>query len=241
MRSPKPGPGSACQDALALGEHQERLVRALLALATSERGVTRWDTLDLAHVVEGVIASRRDQAMERRVDLTEHLTPAVTAGDPRLIESLVANLIDNAIRHNHEDGQVKVTTQTSGTQTALTVTNSGPVIPDKALFAARSTQHAPPVSDPATYLPELEPCGRAQPELLHRLRGSADRLRQHRLPPDPRRGELPAYARPGDIVHISEMFRLVRGTQGTPAIPAQRKARREYENRVNTLPATAGP
>jgi hypothetical protein len=29
---------------------------------------------------------------------------------------------------------------------------------------------------------------------------------------------------------------------GTPAIPAQRKARREYENRVNALPAaTAGP
>ncbi|MGW0595293.1 hypothetical protein [Streptosporangium sp. NPDC002607] len=57
----------------------------------------------------------------------------------------------------------------------------------------------------------------------------------------PKFGELPAYARPGDIVHISEMFRLVRGTQGTPAIPAQRKARREYENRVNALPATAGP
>jgi transposase-like protein len=32
------------------------------------------------------------------------------------------------------------------------------------------------------------------------------------------------------------------GTQGTPAVPAQRKARREYENRVNALRvATAGP
>ncbi|MCG5218910.1 sensor histidine kinase [Streptosporangium sp. KLBMP 9127] len=121
---------SACQDALALGEHQERLVGALLALATSERGVTRWDTLDLAHVVEGVLASRRDQATRNGIDLAEHLTPAVTAGDPRLIESLVANLIDNAIHHNHADGHVKVTTQTSGTQVALTVTNSGPAIPD---------------------------------------------------------------------------------------------------------------
>ncbi|WP_433380974.1 histidine kinase dimerization/phospho-acceptor domain-containing protein [Streptosporangium sp. CA-115845] len=92
---------SACQEALALGGYQERLVQALLTLATGKRGVTRWDTLDLAHVVEGVLASRRDQATERRIDLTEHLTPAVTAGDPRLIESLVANLIDNAIRHNH--------------------------------------------------------------------------------------------------------------------------------------------
>lgn len=121
---------SACQEALALGGHQERLVEALLALATSERGVTRWDTVDLAHVAEGVLASRRDQARERGVDLAEQLTPAVTGGDPKLIESLVANLVDNAIRHNHADGHVKITTRTSGTQVALTVTNSGPVIPD---------------------------------------------------------------------------------------------------------------
>ncbi|MFI7446763.1 sensor histidine kinase [Nonomuraea sp. NPDC049714] len=124
---------SACQEALALGGHQERLVQALLTLATSERGVTRWDTLDLAHVAEGVLASRRDRATREGIDLAEHLTPAVTAGDPRLIESLIANLIDNAIRHNRPDGQVKITTQTSGTQVAFTVTNSGPVIPDNQI------------------------------------------------------------------------------------------------------------
>jgi signal transduction histidine kinase len=53
----------------------------------------------------------------------------VTAGDPRLIESLTANLIDNAIRHNHPHGHVEITTQVAGTQVILTVTNSGPVIP----------------------------------------------------------------------------------------------------------------
>ncbi|NUT97922.1 MAG: HAMP domain-containing histidine kinase, partial [Saccharothrix sp.] len=41
---------SACREALTLGGHQERLVEALLALATSERGATRWDPVDLAHV-----------------------------------------------------------------------------------------------------------------------------------------------------------------------------------------------
>ena len=120
---------SACEEALALGGHQERLVQALLTLATSERGVTRRDTLDLAQAVTGVLASRRDQAAETGVDLAGHLMPAVTAGDPGLIESLIANLIDNAIRHNHPGGHVEITTQTSGTQATLTVTNSGPVIP----------------------------------------------------------------------------------------------------------------
>jgi signal transduction histidine kinase len=120
---------ATCEEALALGGHQERLVQALLALATSERGVTRWDTLDLAHLVAGAVASRRDQATQRNIGLAEHLTPAATTGDPRLIESLIANLIDNAIRHNQPDGHVEITTQTSGTQVTLTVTNSGPVIP----------------------------------------------------------------------------------------------------------------
>ncbi|GAA3447910.1 hypothetical protein GCM10018955_73490 [Planomonospora venezuelensis] len=124
---------SACQEALALGGHQERLVHALLALATGERGVTRRDTLDLAHVVEGVLASRRDRAARAGIGLAEHLTPAVTAGDPGLIESLVANLVDNAIRHNHAAGHVEITTRTSGTQAVLTVTNSGPVIPGDQL------------------------------------------------------------------------------------------------------------
>jgi signal transduction histidine kinase len=124
---------SACQEALALGGHQERLVQALLALATSERGLTRRDTLDLAQVATGVLASRRDHATQRGIDLTEHLAPAVTAGDPRLIESLIANLIDNAIRHNDPDGHVEITTQTSRTQASLIVTNSGPVIPDNQI------------------------------------------------------------------------------------------------------------
>ncbi|MBO3751263.1 HAMP domain-containing histidine kinase [Streptosporangiaceae bacterium NEAU-GS5] len=124
---------SVCQEALALGGHQERLVQALLALATSERGVTRSESLDLADVVEGVLASRRGHAAQAGIDLAEHLMPAATAGDPGLIESLVANLVDNAIRHNDADGHVEITTQTSGTQASLTVTNSGPVIPGDQL------------------------------------------------------------------------------------------------------------
>ncbi|MFF8842220.1 hypothetical protein ACF08N_05710 [Streptomyces sp. NPDC015127] len=43
-------------------------------------------------------------------------------------------------------------------------------------------------------------------------------------------------------VHRQLLARLLEGTEDAPVIPAQRKARREYENRVNALPAaTAGP
>jgi len=124
---------SACREALALGGHQERLVQSLLTLATSERGVTRWDTVDLVAVAAEALASYRDRAMQQGIDLAVQLEPAVTAGDPRLIESLVTNLIDNAIRHNAPPGELAVSTQTVGQQVTLAVTNSGPVIPDDQL------------------------------------------------------------------------------------------------------------
>ncbi|GAA3846879.1 hypothetical protein GCM10022226_83150 [Sphaerisporangium flaviroseum] len=53
--------------------------------------------------------SRRGQATEAGIDLAGHLTPAVIAGDPGLIESLV----DNIIRHNLGNGHLQVTTPTS--------------------------------------------------------------------------------------------------------------------------------
>ena len=39
---------AACEEALQLGEQQERLIDALLTLATSERGVEHWEPFDLA-------------------------------------------------------------------------------------------------------------------------------------------------------------------------------------------------
>jgi signal transduction histidine kinase len=121
---------SACEEALALGGYQERLVQALLALATSERGVARRHTVDLAQVTVELLAPRRDHATQAGIDFTQQLAPAVIVGDPRLIESLVANLVDNAIRHNHTGGHVDITTQTTDSEATLTVANSGMVIPD---------------------------------------------------------------------------------------------------------------
>lgn len=120
---------SACEEALALGAYQERLLRALLALATSESGLARRDPLDLAEAARGVLASRREQAAGDGIVLAEDLAPAMTSGDPGLIGSLIANLVDNALRHNHPGGHVEIITQSGGSVAALTVINSGAVVP----------------------------------------------------------------------------------------------------------------
>jgi len=41
----------------------------------------------------------------------------------------VANLVDNAIRHNMADGQVQVTTAIQAGHPCFSISNSGPVIP----------------------------------------------------------------------------------------------------------------
>ncbi|MDQ7907547.1 ATP-binding protein [Phytohabitans sp. ZYX-F-186] len=55
--------------------------------------------------------------------------PAPAVGDPVLLEWLVANLVGNAIRHNHSGGWLTVATSTQdGAAALLEVTNSGPVV-----------------------------------------------------------------------------------------------------------------
>ena len=50
-------------------------------------------------------------------------------GDPGLVASLVANLLDNAIRHNVADGAVEISTSATPDGARLTVSNTGAVVP----------------------------------------------------------------------------------------------------------------
>jgi signal transduction histidine kinase len=116
---------STCQQLLILGQRQERLIEALLTLASSERGIERRQPLDLADVAGRVVADRPQPDI--RVETA--LAPAPTAGDPNLLESLVTNLVDNALRHNVPGGRVHVGTTVDAGRASLTVTNTGPTIP----------------------------------------------------------------------------------------------------------------
>jgi signal transduction histidine kinase len=120
---------SACEQVLRLGEQQERLINALLVLANSQRGPHDRERLDLAEVAARVVDGRRDEAGRRGVRVETRLSPAVAVGDLALTESLVANLVDNAIRHNGPGGEVRVTSGTHSGLGRLCVANSGPVIP----------------------------------------------------------------------------------------------------------------
>jgi signal transduction histidine kinase len=105
-------------------DHAEHLIGALLILARSERGLTVSEEVDLATVAEDVL----DTASVGDFRLHATLEPAVILGDPVLVERVIANLIDNAVRYNTSAGDVWVSTRTVGTDSQLTVENSGQII-----------------------------------------------------------------------------------------------------------------
>ncbi|HEX6527575.1 MAG TPA: HAMP domain-containing sensor histidine kinase [Streptosporangiaceae bacterium] len=122
-----------CEDLLAAGEQQERLVEALLTLATTERGLDRTEEFDLAQTTRRALGPYRAQAQHRGLCLEVSLGRAVVCGDPDLAERMAANLIDNAIRYNMPGGSVEVRTRTAWNHAVLTVANTGPPVPaDKA-------------------------------------------------------------------------------------------------------------
>jgi signal transduction histidine kinase len=114
---------------LESGQQQERILEALLTLATSEAGLSRPEPADLAKVATACLASVGTEAGRRGLRVEASLGPAPLLGDPDLITRLIANLVDNAVRHNVPGGTVEVKTARRDGDAVLSVANSGPIIP----------------------------------------------------------------------------------------------------------------
>jgi len=135
-------------DVVAACERQERLLEALLTLARSECGHLGREPVDLAATAADVLRAHDHHRLTR----TTALEPARTAGDPQLIERLVANLVTNAVRHNIPGGQLDVATYTAAGHATLTIANTGPVIPTSELTRLfqpfqRLNSHPHPAAD----------------------------------------------------------------------------------------------
>ena len=119
---------TTCEKLLAQNDQQQRLLGALLTLASSEGGVERWEGVDLGAVVEHVVTQHDQDARHRGLRVKVSLGAAQAVGDPDLLESLVANLVDNGIRHNVDGGFLQVVTESRAGRAVISVTNSGPVV-----------------------------------------------------------------------------------------------------------------
>jgi signal transduction histidine kinase len=118
-----------CEQLLAVGEQQERLIEALLTLSRSQRGLDSQQPVDLAAISAAAAAAADHDGLV----FDTSLQPALTTGNPRLVERLVANLVSNAVDHNLDGGSISLTTDTRDGHAVLTVANTGPRIPASEL------------------------------------------------------------------------------------------------------------
>ncbi|WP_327353117.1 sensor histidine kinase [Streptomyces sp. NBC_01304] len=112
----------------AAGQEQERLIDALLTLARSQRGLERREYVDLAVLVRALLPAAGPGVPRVAAEL--HRAPLL--GDPQLIERLVVNLRDNAVRHNSPDPSgswISLWTGMEAGRPTLRIANSGPMIP----------------------------------------------------------------------------------------------------------------
>jgi signal transduction histidine kinase len=119
---------AACEELLACGREHERLLESLLTLASSERGLNHREPVDLARVAGHVLLTPRPDMQRHGLELDTTLDPAATAGDPALIERLMANLVDNAVRYNRPGGRVEIRTAAVNGHAVVSVANTGPVV-----------------------------------------------------------------------------------------------------------------
>jgi signal transduction histidine kinase len=103
----------------------ERLIESLLMLARSEAATGREEAVDLAALAGDCITDLRARAQEMAVRVSDELDPAWTRGEPGLLERMIANLIDNGIRHNEHGGFLEVRTGTAAGRAWVTVANGG--------------------------------------------------------------------------------------------------------------------
>jgi len=134
----KPGRTQAQLEAMAAEVRQavdraEALIEALLTLARSDRGSGPREPLDVAVLAEDALDAAAPAIRARPVTIEAALRPGPALGDPVLVERLVTNLVDNAVRHNVPDGWIQVATGTREGMAFIEVANGGAVIPEDAV------------------------------------------------------------------------------------------------------------
>jgi signal transduction histidine kinase len=106
------------------------MIEALLTLAVSDQGKLSTEFTDLATWAEDAIDTAAPEIERLNLTVGAKLDPAETIGDPQLLERMISNLVDNAVRHNEPGGWIRLRTGRSPGVVYVEIANSGPFVPD---------------------------------------------------------------------------------------------------------------
>ena len=109
-------------------ERLSKMVKTLLDMSELQT-IVRDEKIMVAALVEEVLADLEPLAMEKNIKLIGKCEDITMVGSDILIYRLVYNLVENAIKYNHSDGQVIVTAERKEKHVHLSVVDTGNGIP----------------------------------------------------------------------------------------------------------------
>jgi two-component system sensor histidine kinase TctE len=86
--------------------------------------------VDLGGLVSEVVAKFIDRALQSDIDLGVDVNPAYIVADPSLLDDLLSNLVDNALKYTPPGGRVTATAGLHNDKPFVSVEDSGPGIPE---------------------------------------------------------------------------------------------------------------
>ena len=92
-----------------------------------------WGDINLYDAAQKVIDSRKDLAAENRIQLMLDGASTTVRGIPELVNDILCNLCDNAIKYNRPNGMVTVSVAQNAQKAVLTVKDTGIGIPEEDL------------------------------------------------------------------------------------------------------------
>lgn len=116
------------RETLAIAWQMERLVTHMLALTRAEEGqvVATPDRVPLAKLVGDAWERRAARAAERALTVTISLPPIECLADPVLLQSIVTNLLDNAVEYAPSGTRLVLDATTDATRATLSIANEAP-------------------------------------------------------------------------------------------------------------------
>ncbi len=114
-----------------------RLIGNLLAYVEFDQGeISLWDQeVSLPDILRAAVQNFEPEIKDRALSVTWELDPALTACwlDPEKVTILFGNLVENAVKFNEPNGQLRVAARVDGDDAEVTITNTGVVIPAEGI------------------------------------------------------------------------------------------------------------
>jgi len=105
----------------------------LLSLARADPAAnmaTKNQSVVLSAIVGEVVAKFFDRALQSNIDLGADVQPVSIVADPSLLDDLLSNLVDNALKYTPAGGSITVSAGVANGSPYLAVEDNGPGIPE---------------------------------------------------------------------------------------------------------------